>query len=132
MKEVGAPLEKAKRDRANRACLEVHAALRILEAQREVDEWISGFKEGYWRPLSMLARLVEEVGELSREVNHLYGEKPKKPGEAEGDLALEMGDILFILCAFANSLDIDLEQAFKDVMAKYRSRDKDRWTPKGS
>jgi len=102
----------------------------ISEAQRQVDEWISQFDEGYWRPLSMLARLVEEVGELSREVNHRYGEKPKKPSEAEGDMALEMGDILFILCAFANSLDIDLGKAFEAVMEKYRTRDKDRWTPK--
>jgi len=106
--------------------------LRILDAQREVDAWISRFDEGYWRPLSMLARLVEEVGELSREVNHLYGEKPKKPEEAEGSMALEMGDILFVLCAFANSLGIDLEQAFKDVMHKYRTRDSGRWTPKES
>ena len=98
--------------------------------QREVDGWISQFEEGYWQPLSMLARLTEEVGELAREVNHRFGEKPKKAGESESDLALEMGDILFILCAFANSLDIDLDDAFRRVMEKYRSRDKDRWTPK--
>lgn len=102
----------------------------MREIQREVDQWISQFEEGYWKPLAMLARLTEEVGELAREVNHLYGEKPKKAGEPEGDLALEMGDILFILCAFANSLGIDLDDAFRRVMAKYRSRDKNRWTPK--
>ena len=28
---------------------------------------------------SMLARMAEEVGELAREVNHRYGEKPKIP-----------------------------------------------------
>lgn len=100
--------------------------------QREVDAWISQFKEGYWQPLSMLARLTEEVGELAREVNHRFGEKPKKSGEAESDLALEMGDILFILCAFANSQGIDLGDAFRSVMDKYRRRDKNRWTLKES
>lgn len=106
--------------------------MEMREIQREVDRWISQFQEGYWKPLAMLARLTEEVGELAREVNHRYGEKPKKAGEPEGDLALEMGDILFILCAFANSLGIDLDDAFRRVMDKYRSRDKDRWTPKVS
>ncbi len=38
------------------------------------DEWNSN----YWAPLSSLARLTEEVGELAREINHAYGEKPKK------------------------------------------------------
>src|SRR5947207_5727832 len=30
--------------------------------QKEVDDYISQFKEGYFPPLSMLARLTEEVG----------------------------------------------------------------------
>jgi len=99
------------------------------EMQREVHQWISQFKEGYWRPLSMLARLIEEVGELARELNHRFGEKPKKPGEAETDLELELGDLLFILCAFANSQGIDLSVAFSRAMEKYRTRDRKRWTP---
>lgn len=98
--------------------------------QAEVDSWIGQFEEGYWHPLSMLARLTEEVGELAREVNHLYGEKPKKPQEQSGDLALELADILFIVVCYANSLNIDLEDAFRRMMAKYRRRDSRRWTRK--
>jgi NTP pyrophosphatase (non-canonical NTP hydrolase) len=45
-------------------------------------------------------------------------------------MALELGDILFVLLCYANSLNIDLEDAFKRVMAKYRERDSHRWTPK--
>jgi len=104
--------------------------LEIKEMQAEVDSWISQFEEGYWSPLSMMARLTEEVGELAREINHQYGEKPKRQEEPIGDLALEMADILFILLCYANSLNIDLEDAFKRVMAKYRYRDSDRWTKK--
>ncbi|WP_374709310.1 nucleotide pyrophosphohydrolase [Desmospora profundinema] len=96
--------------------------------QREVDQYISQFKEGYFHPLSMLARMTEEVGELAREVNHRYGEKPKKPEEAEQSMEMELGDMLFILICFANSLDIDLEEAFRLVMDKYEVRDADRWT----
>lgn len=105
-------------------------ALDINEMQKEVDAWISRFEEGYWHPLSMLARMAEEVGELAREINHLYGQKPKKSAEKEGNLALELADILFIIICFANSLEIDLETAFKEMMEKYRSRDAHRWTPK--
>lgn len=104
--------------------------MEISAMQREVDQWISQFEEGYWHPLSMLARLTEEVGELAREVNHRYGEKPKKPGEDPGDLALELADILFIIVCYANSMNINLETAFKDMMEKYRERDSNRWTRK--
>lgn len=100
----------------------------IQEAQRAVDAWIGQFEEGYWPPLSNLARLVEETGELARELNHRYGHKPKKAGEAEQDLALELADILFVLIAIANEQKIDLEEAFGRVLEKYRVRDGDRWT----
>jgi NTP pyrophosphatase (non-canonical NTP hydrolase) len=102
----------------------------LQEVQAEVDAWISQFAEGYWHPLSILARLIEEVGELARELNHRYGEKPKKPDEPPGDIALEIGDILFILACYANSLGIDLADAFRKTMAKYRQRDSQRWTRK--
>ncbi len=102
----------------------------LLEMQREVDEYISQFKEGYFSPLSMLARMSEEVGELAREVNHQYGEKPKKPEEADNSIELELGDILFITICFANSLGIDLTEAHNKVMHKFNTRDADRWTKK--
>ncbi|NLI92042.1 MAG: nucleotide pyrophosphohydrolase [Peptococcaceae bacterium] len=102
----------------------------IKDWQNEVDGWISQFEEGYWHPSSMMLRLIEEVGELAREVNHQYGQKPKKPTEPEGNLALEMADILFIIVCMANSLHIDLDEAFQGMMEKYRRRDSNRWTRK--
>ncbi|WP_461570664.1 nucleotide pyrophosphohydrolase, partial [Thermincola ferriacetica] len=84
----------------------------------------------YWHPLSMLARMTEEVGELAREINHRYGQKPKKDSEPEGSIALELADILFIIICLANSLNLDLESAFKAMMQKYRVRDINRWTRK--
>src|ERR1051325_7117390 len=36
----------------------------------EVDRYINQFKEGYFPPLSMLARLTEELGELARALSH--------------------------------------------------------------
>lgn len=104
--------------------------LQIKDMQADVHRWISQFEEGYWKPTSMTLRLIEEVGELAREINHLYGEKPKKPEENETDLELEMGDILFILLCFANSLNLDLERSFQRSMEKYYRRDSQRWTRK--
>ena len=100
----------------------------IKELQQEVDAYISQFKEGYFSPLAMTARLTEELGELAREVNHYYGEKPKKSTEVEKTIEEELGDLLFVLICFANSLNIDLEKAHDQVMEKFNTRDKDRWT----
>lgn len=96
--------------------------------QQEVDAYIGQYKEGYFKPLTMLARMSEEVGELAREVNHRYGEKPKKPTEEDNSIEMELGDILFITICFANSLGIDLTQAHDQVMHKFKTRDADRWT----
>ncbi|WP_257351780.1 nucleotide pyrophosphohydrolase [Pseudalkalibacillus decolorationis] len=100
----------------------------MKEMQKEVDNYISQFKEGYFSPLSMLARMTEELGELSREVNHHYGEKPKKSSEDESTMEEELGDLFFVIICFANSLHINLDEALKIVMNKFNTRDKDRWT----
>lgn len=98
------------------------------EMQKEVDAYISQFKEGYFSPLAMLARLTEELGELAREVNHYFGEKPKKPTEKEKTIEEELGDLLFVLICFANSMDISLTDAHNIVMEKFNTRDRNRWT----
>ncbi|GAB3802461.1 hypothetical protein GCM10028868_28260 [Virgibacillus kimchii] len=77
-----------------------------------------------------MARLSEETGELAREVNHYYGEKPKKSDEEEKTIEEELGDILFVITCIANSLDIDMSEAFDSTMKKFETRDKDRWTRK--
>ncbi|MFY0757836.1 nucleotide pyrophosphohydrolase [Metabacillus dongyingensis] len=102
----------------------------IKDLQKEVDAYIGQFKEGYFSPLAMMARLTEEMGELAREINHTYGEKPKKQSEQEKKIEEEAGDILFVLICLANSLNIDLEEAHNLVMKKFNTRDKDRWTKK--
>ncbi|REJ34723.1 MAG: nucleotide pyrophosphohydrolase [Bacillota bacterium] len=104
----------------------------VRDMQQQVDDWISQFEEGYWPPLANLARLIEEVGELARELNHHFGPKTKKPTEAEGSIAEELADCLFVLVCMANSLDIDLEAAFSEMMDKYRRRDARRWKRKPS
>lgn len=102
----------------------------ICEAQKAVDAWIDQFEEGYWSPLANLARLTEEVGELAREINHAYGEKPKRPDEAPGKVSSELGDILWVVICLANSLNIDLNEAFSHTLRKVTERDGNRYTRK--
>ena len=102
----------------------------MKEMQKEVDTYIGQFKEGYFSPLAMMARLTEEMGELAREINHTCGEKPKKSTEEEKLIEEELGDVLFVMICLANSLNIDLQEAHDMVMEKFNTRDKDRWTRK--
>lgn len=102
----------------------------LREMQQEVDAYIQQFKAGYFSPLAQLARLTEEVGELAREVNHYYGEKPKKAEERENTVQEELGDVLFVTLIMANSLDIDLTEVFQNNMAKFNQRDRYRFPRK--
>ncbi len=99
----------------------------LARAQQKVDDYIQR-NGGYWEPLSQILRLVEEVGELSREFNHHYGAKRKKSTEGEKSLQDEFGDVLFVVIATANSVGVDLSAALAGVIAKYEQRDQGRWT----
>ena len=73
----------------------------------------------------------EWVTYLQQMLNHHYGQKTKKAEEPEGDLGMEMADILFVLICMANREGIDLQEAFDQVMRKVEIRDEERWTKKG-
>lgn len=98
--------------------------------QQQIDDWVQGFKTPYWTPLSQLARLIEEVGELARVYNHKYGEKVKKPTEEADDLEGELGDILFDVICMANTEGVNLDVALQKVILKAQTRDKDRFEKK--
>lgn len=97
------------------------------ELQADVDAWIQAVGGGYWSPHANLARIAEEVGELARLVNHLYGPKPKKATEASQELGEEMADIVFAIICLANSEGIDLGASLQQVIAKVWERDLHRY-----
>ena len=98
--------------------------------QRKIDNWVQTLEKPYWEPLSQYARVVEEVGEVGRLLNHLYGDKPKKQEEAKQELGEEIADVMFALICMANRHDIDLDQAMESVMEKCYGRDKERFKKK--
>ena len=95
--------------------------------QKTVDDWIRDHTPGYFQPLQMIARLTEELGELSRAVSHRFGEKRPKPGEESGDVAGELCDLIFVAICIANSMKIDLDQAWSGLVTKLYQRDVNRW-----
>ena len=99
----------------------------LKPVQKDVDDWIREYTPGYFSPLMMLARLTEELGELSRAVSYQIGEKKPKPGEDPGSVSDEIGDLLFVLVCLANSLDLDLDAIHANEMKKLRERDATRW-----
>jgi NTP pyrophosphatase (non-canonical NTP hydrolase) len=99
----------------------------LRELQDEVDAWIQSVGNGYWSPHANLARIAEEVGELARLVNHLYGPKPKKADEAAQELGEELADVVFALICMANREGIDLGASFERVMDKVWTRDRTRY-----
>src|SRR3984893_1119065 len=89
--------------------------------QHFLDGWIKE-RGRYWSPLSQFARLAEEVGELGRELNFAYGDKPRASKDAAGSIADELGDVLFIVILLANDLGIDLASALSATLEKYERR----------
>ena len=105
------------------------APLSFAAASARVDAYVAQFEEGYFPPLLLLARLSEEVGEVARVLSHENGKTPK-PGEAVGDLELELADALFVMLCMANQRGLSLERGFERMMRKVETRDADRWTRK--
>ncbi len=100
--------------------------LTIKKSQEIVDNWIKSNTKGYWQLPNMMLRLMEEVGELARAVNHKFGEKQKKSEEIDKEISSELSDVFYDIICIANSLEIDLEKSFKDTISKYEKRDKNR------
>ncbi len=99
----------------------------MKDIQRETDEWINQLKVGYYKPLEILTQMIEEVGELARELNNRYGPRIKKSLEDTADIEQELIDIIFAVVCLANSHNIDLDEAWKKNVKKRYERDKNRF-----
>lgn len=98
----------------------------LSDYQKQVDGWIESVGDAYWQPHEMLARATEEMGELTRIINHIYGPKKKKSTEAEQELGEEIADVIWALDCIANLQNIDLDEAFAKVVDKAYKRDSGR------
>lgn len=98
----------------------------LEELQKKIDKILRQYEKPYWEPLSMLARLAEETGEVARVLNSMYGDKPKKP-EEKHDLEGELGDLLWTIICIANREKINLENTIDPLIEKLTIRDVQRF-----
>lgn len=95
----------------------------ITEAQAMVDQWIKTIGVRYFDPMTNLAQLVEEVGEVARILSRTHGEQSTKSGDSLGKLDDELADVLFVVICLANQSGIDLQAALEKNLAKKTKRD---------
>lgn len=98
----------------------------ISQAQHIVDQWISSIGHGYFSPLTNMAILAEEVGEVAKIMARRYGDQVSKDGDND-DLADELADVLWVTLAIANQTGIDLTAALRANIDKKTSRDRHRF-----
>jgi NTP pyrophosphatase (non-canonical NTP hydrolase) len=98
--------------------------------QKQVDEWISQYKIGYYPPLAIITQSIEELGELAREINNRYGPRVKKNPDDTADIGEEIADLIFAMVCLANSQGINLDETWEKKMDKCYGRDFNRWERK--
>lgn len=94
----------------------------LRSAQKMVDEWITTVGVRYFSPLTNMAVLTEEVGEVARIMARRYGDQSFKAGESD-DLSDELADLLWVTLAIANQTGVDLTEALQRNIDKKTSRD---------
>lgn len=97
----------------------------ISQAQKLVDDWITTVGVRYFSPLTNMAVLAEETGEVARVMARRYGDQSFKQGEND-DLADELADLLWVTLAIANQTGVDLTEALRRNIEKKTLRDSDR------
>ena len=100
--------------------------LTLDDIQNLIDDWIQKHG-GYWSPLSMLSAVIEELGEISREINYREGYKPKKSEKEGSNLDEELADLIFSVICIANHYKVNLNIELIKVMGKYTKRDSKRF-----
>jgi NTP pyrophosphatase (non-canonical NTP hydrolase) len=98
----------------------------IEEAQARIDTWIKQYGVRYFDPMTNLAVLVEEVGEVARIMARRYGEQSEKESDKAKHLDDELADVLFVVMCIANQTGIDLTQALEKNLEKKTLRDANR------
>lgn len=104
------------------------ADIGLRRAQQTVDEWIRTTGVRYFSPLTNMAVLTEEVGEVARLMARIYGDQSFKAGERSGTEALadELADVLWVVMAIANQTGVDLTAALRANIDKKTRRDATR------
>ena len=96
------------------------------ELQTTVDQWIETIGHVYFSPITNMAVLTEEVGEVARIMAREYGEQSWREGAPKPDLADELADVLWVVAAIANQTGVNLNEAMVRNVEKKTQRDATR------
>lgn len=91
--------------------------MELKELQTQVDSFDRARGWHQVAPAHIGLHLLEELGEIARELLRLEGYK-----DGEGNLDQELADLLILVAKLANRLDINLEQAVSDKLAEIHLR----------
>lgn len=80
----------------------------------------------YFSPLTNMAILTEEVGEVARIMARRYGDQSEKPSDQGRDLGDELADVIWVVTCLANQTGVDLDKAIKRNFEKKSTRDATR------
>ncbi len=95
----------------------------VVPLQEEVDNWIRTTGVRYFDPLTNMAMLTEEVGEVARIMARRYGEQSEKESDKAKVLGEELADVLFVVLCLANQTGTDLQSAWELRMTEKTDRD---------
>ena len=99
--------------------------LKLKDVQNKVNDQIINYG-GYWQPLSIMLRLLEEMGELARAVNIKYGEKLSKSSDDGRAIPLELVDVFYTSISLANLYNVDLgDEEINNIQLSYNKKQKD-------
>ena len=98
----------------------------IEQLQTDVDRWITTTGVRYFSPLTNMAILAEEVGEVARIIARDYGEQSYREGTERKSLADELADVIWVAVCLANQTDVNLTDAIQRNFEKKTRRDATR------
>ena len=98
----------------------------IDQLQQRVDDWITTVGVRYFSPLTNMAILTEEVGEVARIMARSYGDQSEKPSDRDRDLGDELADVIWVVTCLANQTGVDLTEAIERNFEKKTKRDATR------
>ncbi len=100
-----------------------NADMTIKEYQTLVHNWITTVGHGYYAPLTNMAILSEEVGEVARIMAREYGEQTWRSSAPKPELADELADVVWVVAALANQTGVNLAEAIERNIEKKTNRD---------
>lgn len=105
--------------------MEFKELLEFVKEERMHQIKVHGVKGDSKTRYTMLAKLMEEVGELSESILKSDGLQRSQKLDDSVDVGAEMADVVIVTMILANELNIDINTALEKKIEKVISRRKD-------